>query len=479
MRSLLSRLSWLLAVPLLLNACQRNLVYLPTPTGGPASDATERTAVFSGLEGTVEVRSSANAEWQPASQQAPLAEGSEVRTGAGGRASITLTEGTKIYVDQNTEFSVTQINPFLDSLLTALDLKHGQLWVLLNGGALDVNTPFGIVLARGAYLSVEFYPDQRQVNVTCLEGVCGFGTVAIPSGYKLLDAADNAVAEAMTLPDYGVWGVNVPESTQFAYIATEVPLLGSATFPVVVTATPTPTVPPTLTELGQVATLTPTDTATLPPEAPSLTPPPPSETPPPTRTPVPSPTLPVFQASATPVPFTPPPALPIMGHHIVLGGETIFCIGRGYGVTPGAIAQANNLPANFNVRAGQVLAIPAVQWFNISAGPVCATQFPSLYPGLSVATATPAASSTPAGPPFSITLEWHCIDNCGSNQGSYTIRVTVSTSGGVAPFSYNPGQVYDEIHAHCTDSAGNVGVTSADGQQAFAAWSYHDVSCSP
>lgn len=405
------------------------------------------------------------------------------------RASITLTEGTKIYVDQNTEFSVTQLNPYLDSLLTALDLKQGQLWVLLNGGALDINTPFGIALARGAYLSVEYYPDQRQVNVTCLEGVCGFGTVRIDSGYKLLDAADNAVVEAMTLPDYGVWGVNVPESTQFAYIATEVPLLGSATFPVVTTATPTPTQPPSATPTPTdtpVPTATATESATLPPEAPTLTPAPPTdtplpptETPLPTRTPVPSPTLPVFQPSATPVPYTPPPALPIMGQHSVLGGETIFCIGRGYGVTPGAIAQANNLPANFNVRAGQVLAIPAVQWFNITPGPVCATQFPSLYPGLPVGPPTAIATSTPAGAPLAITLEWHCIDNCGSNQGTYTIRITASISGGIGPYTFNPGQLYDEIHDHCTDSAGNVGVTSADGQQAIASWSYHDVSCSP
>lgn len=482
-RSLLARFGWLLALPLLLSACQRNLVYLATPTGGPTSAATERVAVFSALEGAVEVRTSANGEWAAASLQTPLPEGSEIRTGPDGRASLTLTEGTKIYVDVDTEFAITQLNPFLDSLLTALDLKQGQLWVLLNGGALDVNTPFGIALARGAYLSVAYYPDERQVDVTCLEGVCGFGSVAIPSGYKLLDAADNASPDPMSFADYGAWGVNVPESTQFAYLGTEAVAQGSATLPVVATSTPTPTLEPSATATPTDA---PTDTATAPPDAPTDTPAPPTDTPlppsatpEPTRTPVPSPTLPVFQPTVTRPPFTPLPALPVMGQHIVLGGETIYCIARGYGVLPGAIAQANGLSATATVRAGQVLAIPAAQWVNISAGPVCATQFVSLYPGLSVATPTPAFTSTPAAPPLVMSLEWHCIDNCGSDQGNYTIRVTVTASGGLEPYSYNPGQVFDVIFPHCTTGTGNAGVISADGQQAVQNWSYIDVSCPP
>ncbi|MCC7361350.1 MAG: FecR domain-containing protein [Anaerolineales bacterium] len=489
MRSLFARLGWLLAAALLLGACQRNLVYLPTPTGGPIGPDTERKAVFSDLAGDVDVRSSANGEWQAASLLTPLPEGSEVRTGPDGRATLTLTEGSKVYVTEDTEFSITQLNPYLDSLLTTLDLKQGLVWVLLNGGALDVNTPFGIALARSAYLSVEYRPDQRQVNVTCLEGVCGFGSVAIPSGYKLEDAADNANPDPMTFADYGAWGVNVPESTQFAYLGTEAVAQGSATVPVVASATPTHTAPPSATAAASetaAPTEAPSDTATLPPEAPTLTPEPPTAaatetfTPePPTHTPVPSPTLPVFQATVTPRPFTPLPAAPIMGYHTVLGGETIFCIGRGYGVLPGAIAQANNLPATFNVRAGQVLAIPQVQWGNISPGPVCAPQFPSLYPGLPVATNTPAFTSTPAAPPLTIALEWHCVDNCGSSTGSYTIRVTVSASGGVLPYSYNPGQVFDVIFPHCTTGLGNAGVISADGQEAVANWSYTDVACAP
>jgi LysM repeat protein len=168
-----------------------------------------------------------------------------------------------------------------------------------------------------------------------------------------------------------------------------------------------------------------------------------------------------------------------MGQHVVLGGETMYCIARGYGVLPGAIAQANGLSPVANVRAGQVLNIPAVQWVDISVGPVCPPQFVSLFPGLVVPTATPNVPPTQPGPPLVLDLEWHCIDNCGSDQGTYTVRVTLTASGGVQPYTYNPAQMYDVIFDHCTQGSGIVGVTSADGQQAVKTWTYTDVSCPP
>jgi LysM repeat protein len=85
----------------------------------------------------------------------------------------------------------------------------------------------------------------------------------------------------------------------------------------------------------------------------------------------------------------------ILGQHVVQGGETLNCIGRGYGVLPSAIAQVNGLTTASSLTVGQTLAIPDVQWVDISIGPVCAPQFKSKYPGLPVTTVTPAAT-TPA-----------------------------------------------------------------------------------
>src|SRR6185436_4024670 len=176
---------------------------------------------------------------------------------------------------------------------------------------------------------------------------------------------------------------------------------GSATLPVVATSTPSPTATGTATS---TETPLPTSTETLAPETPSSTPEPPTATLEPSATAFPSPTEPVFQPTVTPRPFTPIPPAPIIGHHIAQPGDTIFCISRGYGVLPGAIAQANGLPFPFFIRSGQDLAIPAVQWTNISDGPVCATQFISPFPGLVVATATPQDTATPAGPPLNVSV---------------------------------------------------------------------------
>jgi hypothetical protein len=73
-----------------------------------------------------------------------------------------------------------------------------------------------------------------------------------------------------------------------------------------------------------------------------------------------------------------------------------------------------------------------------------------------------------------------CVgDNCGSREGFYTVRGTVTASGGLQPYTYDPGQVFDVSFAHCTDGRGTVTVTSADGQVVSRNWTFEDVSCRP
>ena len=79
----------------------------------------------------------------------------------------------------------------------------------------------------------------------------------------------------------------------------------------------------------------------------------------------------------------------ILGQHVVQNGETLYCIGRGYGVVPSAIAEANGLSAFARLSVGQVLKIPAVQWVNFPPGRVCAPQFLSPFGGVLTATPTP------------------------------------------------------------------------------------------
>ncbi len=520
MRHLLARLTGLCLLALLAAGCQRTIIYVTTPTS-PAkvtASGAERTAAITQIKGTVETRTSSKANWVPAAQDQHLAEGTEIRTVSGSSALIALTEGSHIYLGASTQLTLTMLNPSLDSQLTTLTLQNGQVWVLLNGGALDVQTPSGIIAsARNAYLSVEVQPTSRVINVTCLQGVCGFGSILIPSGYKLSNAADNQSPEQMQMADYGAWGIAVPEATQLAFLATEAIAQGSATIPAVASPTasnspqpsktsrPTATPRATITRLPTVtqplaasatASAAPTDTETLAPGSPSPTAalatdtptvPPATDTPTaetftdtpaPSATPTPSVT---FQPTVPPPPFTPLPPAPVMGHHTVQAGETIFCIARGYGVLPAAIAQANGLSQTFFISTGQVLVIPEIQWhpLPIPAGPVCATQFQSIYPGLPVLTATPVASPTPAGLPLVVHLNWNCIGNCGTQAGTYLVQVQVLASGGIMPYTYTPAQEYDVTVPHCTTGQGTAIVASADGQTAQASWKYIDVACPP
>lgn len=117
----------------------------------------------------------------------------------------------------------------------------------------------------------------------------------------------------------------------------------------------------------------------------------------PTRTPTPTQT-----ASST---GPSPSALDILGEHVVWSGETLYCIGRAYGVRPDAIAETNSLVPPFNLYLGQMLKIPAVPWTAIPSGPACKPQFASPFatagtattPAPTVAEATPTLTTAPVG----------------------------------------------------------------------------------
>ncbi|MCS6909889.1 MAG: LysM peptidoglycan-binding domain-containing protein [Anaerolineales bacterium] len=372
-------------------ACKRRIVrpedLLPrTPEGGEVSplvtNTPQRSARLREFSGAVEQRADAAAPWEPAIPNATLAVGYQIRTGADGRAFIEFTEGSRLRLGPNTTITFNFLNPFNDSLLTSIALDHGEVFILLTSGALDVETSLGIGSARASYMSVTYDELTQTLSLSCLQGVCTFTDFFVPGGWKYVQTgAARSSPQRMQLADFGFWGMRVPEATQWAFYATEALVQGSATMPII--ATETPTLPP-------VATPTPSSegpTPTLPPDA-TLTP-----------TPVPLPTV----AILTP---RPRPTLDIIGIHRVLAGETLYCLARAYGVEPVAIGQANNLPNDLRLTAGQVLRIPRVQWRNISNGPVCAPQFNSPFPGLPYTpsatpvdtSSTPEATATPVCP---------------------------------------------------------------------------------
>jgi len=98
-------------------------------------------------------------------------------------------------------------------------------------------------------------------------------------------------------------------------------------------------------------------------------------------------TSPTFAQTVTP-----------LGRHTVRAGETLYCLGRAYGVAPKAIAAANGLNALARLGVGQVLTIPDARWERVPAGPVCAAQFTSPYAPAG-ATITIIDSTSAVAPP--------------------------------------------------------------------------------
>lgn len=64
----------------------------------------------------------------------------------------------------------------------------------------------------------------------------------------------------------------------------------------------------------------------------------------------------------------------ILGYHVVRSGETLFCIGRAYGVDPWAITYQNGIVNPNRIYAGMTLAIPDAYW-RLPPGPTCVPQF--------------------------------------------------------------------------------------------------------
>jgi LysM repeat protein len=111
-----------------------------------------------------------------------------------------------------------------------------------------------------------------------------------------------------------------------------------------------------------------------------------------TNTPLPAATnTPLPAVTNTPIATQPPPVYSIIGYWTVQPGQTLYCIGRYYRVSPWAIAQTNRIPWPYYIYPGQVLAIPNAPWYNIPPGPVC-------YPSGTGVTPTPPAGATPTPP---------------------------------------------------------------------------------
>ncbi len=362
--SLRSLLLYVISAALGLAACARQ------PTG-PAPTATPdaRSAAVSEIVKVVEARAADVAAFTPVSVGYVLGTGGQVRTGHASQARLDLSDGTILRLAQDSSFSLQDVTPIGSSVFARLKLGAGKIWVSLRGGALQVETPVGVASVRGSFAVIQYSPgdpdnpDDDLLVLDCLEGACLANNDNVNTQLGNLErvALNRAGQLRMRLTGADVLDFlqHNPEGQGMSATLTAAP-------PATATLTPSPTPSPRRSPTTKVETATPVNATATPLFLPTAT-----------------------ETSAPPAaPVAPPLSAPIIGQHVVQSGETLFCIGRGYGVLPTSIAQANGLPALANIFPGQILLIPAAQWVTIAPGPVCPPQFASPFPSL-------AATSTP------------------------------------------------------------------------------------
>jgi len=241
----------------------------------PATPEPALTAVLSELSGTVLARGPSQPDFFAAANNQMIVAGSQVKTLEDGRVRLDISNHAIMRLGPNTIFTLIGAVERSNSLLANIQLAAGQLWVVLMGGYIQIETPQGLAAVRGSYLSVTVV-QAVGTYVTCLEGDC---SVQNNSGVTDLVAGETGTITSstqapavgrMNVQDLDNWLSNVPEASSVLPIAnlTQAALpsvtAGPSATPFGATAQPTLTFTPTITA-------SPTVTATFTPTA-SLTP---------------------------------------------------------------------------------------------------------------------------------------------------------------------------------------------------------------
>ena len=199
--------------------------------------------------------------------------------------------------------------------------------------------------------------------------------------------ATQAVQSGLLLSDQNGMAIQASWTGGTLTVGSALPASATPVTPAPATATPVTPAPATATPVTPgAATATP-----VTPGAATATPVTPSAA---TATHVP--------ATATPTPVA---AGGILGTHTVRFGESLYCIGRAYRVSPWAIADTNGIWWPYIIFPYQTLRIPNVIWSPIPTGPICQAQFTNSGPIVTpTATAVPTtiiatATPTPTGGP--------------------------------------------------------------------------------
>lgn len=190
----------------------------------PTVESSPLSAALSELSGTVDTKQAGDSAFLPASANTVLDVNGQVQTGDDGRVRLDLSSGTIIRVAPSSLFTLISNDEVEGGLATKLKLDIGKLFIILNGGSADVETPSGVASVRGSYMKVEVDPETLDIYITCLEGDCSAsnpaGAVSFTNGQKVVLFHRDPVTgnwsvpfvEPMTPEEFQEWLDNNPEA---------------------------------------------------------------------------------------------------------------------------------------------------------------------------------------------------------------------------------------------------------------------------
>jgi len=197
------------------------LVLLLTACASTGTTDNPRQATFTLLLNDVQARLNSQADLEPAALGQSLQVGGQAQSGDDSRARLDLLpEGTIVRIGPNTLFTLEELGDDTDNPSTKLRLDFGQIWIILNGGNLEVESEYGNAAVRGSYMSVEISPETG-LTVTCLEGHCDLsndaGTVNLTGGQTSnIPEPGQPPAEPSEMDDQSIedWQAASPEAEE-------------------------------------------------------------------------------------------------------------------------------------------------------------------------------------------------------------------------------------------------------------------------
>lgn len=230
----------------------------------PKAEASPLSAALSELSGRVDSKQAGQDTFSPASPDTVLEVNGQVQTGDDGRVRLDLSSGTIIRIAPSSLFTLIANDEVEGGLATKIKLDLGKLFIILNGGQADVETPSGVASVRGSYMKVEVDPETLDIYITCLEGNCSAsnpaGTVNFSDGQKVILFRRDPVSgnwtapfvEPMTPQEFQEWLDNNPEARElFDQAMATMTAFAQPTEPPEPTSTPQPT--PTLQQAAPPA----------------------------------------------------------------------------------------------------------------------------------------------------------------------------------------------------------------------------------